>query len=168
MFLKKIFAFALVATLVLVNVESASASEATDGTTTVTWDESSMYVPSGCSSFTFNYTSNATRLYFSNIVLVNAYGDNLGQSLTFNKPSGTTSIQVCYNKDFTPPLKLRLGTEVSGGSWGTTDFAFSLIPRPSAPVPTTKKFVSCKNSKGKISIFQRATCPSGYKLVKRY
>ena len=188
--IKTLFGLTVVLALSTVSLPSSAAEANNNGVTIITWDEASIYKPvASCSSFAFNYANRADVL-LTDVEILNAYGDKLGSTIVFSG-SGSFTLQVCSQQDFTAPYTIRIETSMKAGAGTfTSTFPFNFLDRPNSgstkptpapvvtpsPKPTadasttpTTKLVKCKSrSTNKTRIFERTNCPKGFKLVKRF
>ena len=100
----------------------------------VTWDDASLYQPSSsCTGYLFNYTA-APRVLFADIEITNRYNDKIGSAIIFGGKSGTVSVQVCPNKDFTGT---KVALIIKGGTGGSDDVVSTPITLLSRSTTTT-------------------------------
>jgi len=130
---------------IFLNPIAAQAEEFnSDGRAVVNMDLSRAYNPvASCNRYPYTYTTDSTSFMMS-ISIHNAYGATLGSGPThFYAGSGSDSIQVCSQQDFTGPLTLAI--EITGDNGATNSyrsFPFALLdqtppaaPAPAAPAP---------------------------------
>ena len=139
---KGIFGIALFITLLMnfTLAVPASAGQLSVKGVAVDWDDSSLYQPSGCSLYYFNFLSDEGVL-FADLILTNKFGDKLGSG-SISGSSGRSSMQICSTfADFTPPLSLTLDVQRrsvnSDGSKGSISTTISLLSR-SSTTPSQK------------------------------
>ena len=141
----------------------AHAGSGSAGGSSVTWDDSKMYLPGeyDCNKLLFNYTNDDSVTY-SSLDLLNAYGTRLGGG-TLRGPSGQESVQVCGGEDFTAPLVVRLQSNPTFGSGGSTqivDLPFSFNKQSQFVRCIKKSNFKQKRYTGKWA--ERDKCPKGW------
>ena len=107
--------------------QPAYAGQLATGNATISWDASTFYYPSSCSSFTFSYT-NGPQVNFGNIKVKNKYGDTLGAQMT-SGAQGNAAMQIC-NMHATPSdapftVEFEVHQKYSGGGDGSTSVVSS-------------------------------------------
>lgn len=144
----------------------AFAGSGSAGGTTVSWDDSKMYLPGrfDCNELLFNYTNDET-VNFGTISILNAFGTTLGTDM-LSGASGNSAVQVCGREDFTGPMVLRIKSSQKfqfGGADQIVDVPFSFNRQ--------SQFVRCiKRSNFKQKRYtgkwaQQDKCPKGWVKV---
>lgn len=129
--MKKIFAALTGVGLLAASFATAApalAGSGVAGGTTVSWDDSKMYLPGqyDCNELVFNYTNDES-VNFGSISILNAFGTKLGTDM-LSGPSGNGAVQVCGREDFTGPMVLRIESSQKfefGGADQIVDVPFS-------------------------------------------
>ena len=153
---------------------------------TLSWDDATFYMPTGCSRFKFNW-SNGTgrRILQLSMTLTDPYGDSVANDSKIGIESGTAGFfdeQICNHQlenglgPYRVTLTIEDYTSLGGGAWSSSaDLNF--IPRPgsepkpaaTAPADAAKPAASkirCVNKKSfAVKTFNAKKCPKGW--VKR-
>ena len=134
---------------------TAAPGSLTGVATSISWDDSNWYIPTGCSDYTFNYTSTPAA-FLSEVTILNQFGDKLGSKSVGGGygegGSGSVAVQVCsfrvgddVGQEFPVVIQLedkRSSSYGDGGSQiltGTAVFKTRRAPAPEAepaPAPT--------------------------------
>lgn len=88
--------------------QAANAGQLSSNGATISWNDANFYYPTGCSSFTFNYTLES-KVLLAEIKVTNKFGDNVGSTiLTGTGTNGATNLQICstYAKPELAPFEL--------------------------------------------------------------
>jgi hypothetical protein len=154
----------------------------------ISWDDATFYMPTGCSRFQFNW-SNQTgrRLLALRLSMTDPFGDSVVSDSKIGIESGTSGFfdrQICRHQlenglgPYRVTLTIEDYTSLGGGAWASTaDLNF--IPRPGeapaptqtaapaqTPKPTAAKPIRCVNKKTfAVKSFKAKKCPRGW--VKR-
>jgi hypothetical protein len=122
-------------------VTSANAGQLSVANASITWDDSTFYVPSSCTSYVFSYTA-TNKVLLADIKITNQYNDEVGSTIFFGGStgkSGTTSVQVCANKDLSGAkvvLKVS-GSATYGGTDGLVSTPITFKSRSGTPTATS-------------------------------
>lgn len=150
---------------------AAYAGQLSTNGASITWDESRIYYPTGCSSIAIGYSLDSTVL-IADVSIINAFGDEVGSTLLMGEgTSGSSGLQVC-NFDVKPtgaPFQIVLEVQqsyVSGdGSSSIVEMPFSFLTRNSSAPVSSRTFVCVKKSNFKIKKAPASRfCNSGWVL----
>lgn len=161
-------------TFLLASLSFGSAAHAgqlaTNGAS-ISWDDSRIYYPSGCSSISLSYTLDPSVL-IADVRIVNAFGDEVGSSLLMGEgTSGSAGLQVC-NFDVKPtgaPFQIVLEVQqshVSGdGSSSIVEAPFTFLTRNSGTTGVARTYVCVKKGNFKVKKAPASRfCNSGWVL----
>jgi hypothetical protein len=79
---------------------SANAGQLSTGGVSVTWDDSTLIKPTGCSRIIFNFTADST-VNYGLLTFYTSTGMQFGQGMTDPTNPGIATVQVCTGQDFT-------------------------------------------------------------------
>jgi hypothetical protein len=151
----------------------------------LSWDDSTFYMPTGCSRFKFNWANNTgRRLLKLGFTMTDPFGDSVAWDSKIGIESGTSGFfdeQICRHQlenglgPYTVTLTIEDYTSMGAGAFAASG-QLNFIPRPgSAPAPseTAKRpgasgaaQVRCVNRNTfVVKTFKRKACPRGW--VKR-
>jgi hypothetical protein len=101
------------------------------------WDDSAFYVPSVCTSYTFNYTA-SNKVLIAQIKITNRFNDEIASAMFFGPGSGKVSLQVCTGADFsgTKVVLEVSGSLTNGGSDDIVSTPITFLPRTGSPTST--------------------------------
>jgi hypothetical protein len=145
--IKRAFSSAISVTVVLTMVSlgvAANAAQLSTNGASISWDESTVFYPSGCGAVRINH-SVASSVLMAEVSIFNKFGDNVGSTIIFGEGiPGSQNLQVC-SFDAAPsgaPFRLELEVQqsyVSGdGSSSIVSSPFTFQSRTSStPVVTT-------------------------------
>jgi hypothetical protein len=151
----------------------------------LSWDDATFYMPTGCSRFKFNWANNTGReLLVLRMTLTDPFGDSVVNDSKIGIDNGTSGFfdrQICNHQlengmgPYVVTLTIEDYTSIGGGAWSSSA-NLMFIPRPgtSAPAPaaTTPSTagrpgagasIRCVNKKTfKIKTFKAKKCPKGW------
>ncbi len=90
------FTFTIIAGLLIVTTiypTSAQAGQLASNGASISWDDSLLYLPTGCSYFYFDYSMGSA--YMVEVNFMNKYGENLGVGGSGQGGTGQIKTQVC-------------------------------------------------------------------------
>lgn len=122
-------------------LSNANAGQLSAAGASITWDDSTFYEPSACTSYTFNYTA-SNKVLLADIKITNRFNDEIGSTIFFGPNSGRVSVQVCTGKDLsgTKVVLNVKGSAVYGGTDDIVSAPITFLSRSgsptTAPVPT--------------------------------
>lgn len=137
-FLSVILAFT---SIVVFNAPSRAAELSVSGGQ-LSWDESTFFEPTGCSSFTFNYfNGTGIRLLQFKMEIKGRFGDKLTDRSVIGMPVGVTgawSVQICKHQltDGLGPYTVSLQVEDYNGSVRSTQGQLFFKSRTATATPT--------------------------------
>ena len=124
----------------LLSIQGAQAGQLSTNGASIQWDESNFYYPSGCSSFTFNYTLDNSVL-FADITVTNKFGDKAAStSFSGEGTQGAKSLQICstYAKPEFAPFLLSFEVQQShsrgSGKADIVTAPLNFISRTATPI----------------------------------
>ena len=123
-------------TLLAISNANAGALSSPAGVS-ISWDDSSFYIPSGCTSYVFTYTA-TSKVLLADILITNKFSDKIGSTTIFGPNTGKTSVQVCSGNDFTG-TKVSLdikGSAVYGGTDDVVSTPIAFLSRSATPTTT--------------------------------
>jgi hypothetical protein len=106
-------------------LSNANAGQLSAAGASISWDDSTFYEPSACTSYTFNYTA-SNKVLLADIKITNRFNDEIGSTIFFGPNSGRVSVQVCTGKDLSG-TKVVLNVKGSAVYGGTDDIVSSPI-----------------------------------------
>ena len=115
----------LITTISLFAVTAANAGQLSTAGASISWDDSTFYEPSACTSYTFNYTA-SNKVLLADIKITNRFNDEIGSTTFFGPNSGRASVQVCTGKDLSG-TKVVLNVKGSAVYGGTDDIVSAPI-----------------------------------------
>jgi hypothetical protein len=127
----------LITTTSLLAVSVANAGQLSTAGASISWDDSTFYMPSGCTRYNFSYTA-TNKVLLANIKITNKFNDEVGSTTFFGPNSGSVSVQVCSNNDLTGTkvdLVVR-GSSTYGGTDGIVSTPITFLSRSSSPAAT--------------------------------
>ena len=124
----------LITTTSLFAVSVANAGQLSTSGASISWDDSTFYVPSGCTRYNFTYSA-TNKVLLANIKITNKFNDEVGSTTFFGPNTGSVSVQVCANNDLTGTkvdLVVR-GSSVNGGTDGIVSTPITFLSRSATP-----------------------------------
>ena len=124
----------LITTTSLVAVSVANAGELNTAGASISWDDSTFYVPSSCTSYNFSYSA-TNKVLIADIKITNKFNDEVGSAIFFGPNTGKTSVQVCTGKDLTGTkvvLKVT-GSAIFGGTDDIVSTPITFLSRSGTP-----------------------------------
>jgi hypothetical protein len=124
----------LITTTSLVAVSVANAGELNTAGASISWDDSTFYVPSSCTSYNFSYSA-TNKVLIADIKITNKFNDEVGSAIFFGPNTGKTSVQVCTGKDLTGTkvvLKVT-GSAIFGGNDDIVSTPITFLSRSGTP-----------------------------------
>ena len=115
----------LITTTSLFMVSVANAGQLSTAGASISWDDSTFYEPSSCTSYTFSYTA-TNKVLIGEIKITNRFNDEVGSMSFFGPNSGKISVQVCTGKDLSG-TKVVLKVTGSASYGGTDDIVSTPI-----------------------------------------
>ena len=127
----------LIAATSLFAASVANAGQLSTAGASISWDDSTFYEPSSCTSYLFTYTA-TNKVLFADIKITNKFNDEVGGTIFFGPNSGKASVQVCTGKDLSG-AKVVLKVTGSASYGGTDDIVstpITFLSRSGAPSTT--------------------------------
>jgi hypothetical protein len=127
----------LIAATSLFAVSIANAGQLSTAGASISWDDTTFYEPSSCTSYTFTYTA-TNKVLFADIKITNKFNDEIGGTIFFGPNSGKASVQVCAGKDLSG-AKVVLKVTGSASYGGTDDIVstpITFLSRSGSPSTT--------------------------------
>jgi hypothetical protein len=119
----------------LVAVPNANAGQLSAADTSISWEDSTFYEPSSCTSYIFSYTA-SNKVLYAEIAITNMFNDRIGSTTVFGPNSGKSSVQVCTGKDLrgTRVVLTVRGSAVYGGVDDIVSTPITFLSRTSTPL----------------------------------
>jgi len=128
----------LIATTSLFAVSVANAGQLSTAGASISWDDTTFYEPSSCTSYTFTYTA-TNKVLFANIKITNKFNDEVGGTIFSGPNSGKASVQVCTGKDLSGAkvvLKVT-GSVIYGGTDDIVSTPITFLSRSGSPTASS-------------------------------
>ena len=137
----------LIASTSLFATSVANAGQLSTSGASISWDESTFYIPKDCTRYNFSYSA-TNKVNLANIKITNKFNDEIGSTIFFGPNSGSVSVQVCDNNDFTG-TKVDLivrGSVTYGGTDGIVSTPITFLSRSGStsatPAPAATVYVT--------------------------
>jgi hypothetical protein len=127
----------LITTTSVFAVSTANAGQLSTSGASISWDDSTFYVPSGCTRYNFSYSA-TNKVLLASIKITNRFNDEVGSTTFFGPNTGSVSVQVCSNNDLSGTkvdLVVR-GSSTYGGTDGIVSAPITFLSRSATPTVT--------------------------------